>query len=249
MLHFLGLPGALLASGVLASASLAARVVMWLPSAPLRAWLPWLQALTVGLLLGDASLHMLPEALRYGSLSAQQVGLCLALGMLFLLLVECVMRSVPARAGATAFARMDVVADFLHHLVDGIVIGATFAVDTRLGVVVTLAVLGHELPREASNAGVLIAGGYTPRRAFALSVATTAAIPLGAAGVIVLGQTPAFLATNLVLAAGAAIYLACGDLLPGLWQTLGQRGRFIPILGAAAGLAFMWLAALGEQRA
>ncbi|MET0331099.1 MAG: ZIP family metal transporter [Dyella sp.] len=214
----------------------------------LRAWLPWMQALTIGLLLGDASLHMLPEALRYGSLSAQQVGMCLALGMLFLLLMECVIRRVSDDAGAAAFARMDVLADFLHHLVDGVVIGATFAVDTHLGVIVTLAVLGHELPREASNAGVLVAGGYAPRRAFALSVATTAAIPLGAVGIIALGQTPAFLATNLVLAAGAAIYLACGDLLPGLWQTLGQRGRFIPILGAATGLAFMWLAALGEQR-
>jgi zinc transporter ZupT len=247
MLHFPGLPGALFASVALALASLAARLVMWLPPAQLRAWLPWLQALTIGLLLGDASLHMLPEALRYGGLSAQQVGMCLALGMLFLLLMECVMRSVSVDAGASAFARMDVLADILHHLVDGIVIGATFAVDVRLGVIVTLAVLGHELPREASNAGVLVAGGYAPRRAFALSVATTVAIPLGAVGIIVLGQTPAFLATNLALASGAAIYLACGDLLPGLWQTLGPRSRFIPILGAATGLVFMWLAALGEQ--
>lgn len=247
MLHFPGLPGALLASVALALASLAARLVIWLPSTQLRAWLPWLQSLTIGLLLGDASLHMLPEALRYGSLSAQQVGMCLVLGMLFLLLVECVMRSVSTGSATATFARMDVLADFLHHLVDGVVIGATFAVDTRLGVIVTLAVLGHELPREASNAGVLVAGGYAPRRAFTLSVATTAAIPLGAAGVILLGQSPVFLATNLALAAGAATYLACADLLPGLWQTLGPRGRFIPILGAATGLVFMWLAALGEQ--
>jgi zinc transporter ZupT len=248
MLHSPGLPGALLASVALASAALAARLVMWLPPAQLRVWLPWLQALTVGLLLGDASLHMLPEALRDGVLSTQKIGLCLALGMLFLLLMECVIRRAPVAAGAAAFARMDVLADFLHHLVDGIVIGATFAVDRRLGVIVTLAVLGHELPREASNAGVLVAGGYAPRRAFALSVATTAAIPLGAVGIVVLGHTPAFLAVSLVLAAGAAIYLACADLLPGLWQTLGQRGRWIPILGAASGLALMWLAALGEQR-
>ena len=112
-----------------------------------------------------------------------------------------------------------------------------------VGLVVAMAILAHELPREIGNAGVLVAGGYAPRRAFLLSIATTAAIPLGALGIALVGHSPLFLGTSLALAAGTTIYLACGDVLPGLWPGIGRGHRFTPALGVAAGMAFMWLAA------
>lgn len=234
--------GALAASLLVAAASLSARLVVWLPPRRLQAWLPWLQATAAGLLLGDALLHMLPEAMAHG-MSASQAGNCLALGILGLLVVECVVRTVGSHASTATFARMDIVGDTLHHAVDGIVIGASFAIDPTLGFVVALAIMLHELPREMSNAGVLIAGGYMPRRAFLLSVATTAAVPLGALSIALAGHSAIFLGTSLALAAGTTIYLACGDLLPGLWQNIGPGHRFTPALGVAVGMAFMWLAA------
>lgn len=230
------------ASLLVAAASLSARFVVWLPPHRLRAWLPWLQATAAGLLLGDALLHMLPEAMAHG-LSASQAGSRVALGILGLLLVECVIRAVGSDAATATFARMDIVGDTLHHAVDGIVIGASFAIDRTLGFVVALAIMAHELPREMSNAGVLIAGGYVPRRAFLLSVATTMAIPLGALSIVFTAHSMIFLGTSLAVAAGTTIYLACGDLLPGLWQNAGPGHRFTPALGVAGGMAFMWLTA------
>lgn len=237
------LSGPLMASMLVAAVSLSARLVVWIPPRHLHAWLPWLQATAAGLLLGDALLHMLPEAMGHG-MSASQAGSSLALGVLGLLCIECMVRALSTPSSAAAFARMDIVGDTLHHLVDGIVIGASFGIDRALGFVVALAIMGHELPREMGNAGVLIAGGYAPRRAFLLSVATTAAIPLGAIGIVLVGHSPMFLGTSLALAAGTTIYLACGDVLPGMWPTLGQRHRFTPALGVAGGMAFMWLAAV-----
>jgi zinc and cadmium transporter len=116
-----------------------------------------------------------------------------------------------------------------------------------LGIVVALAIMAHEIPREVGNAGVLLAGGYAPTRAFGLSIATTVAIPLGAVGVVVIGHAPVFVGTSLAIAAGSTIYLAIGDVLPGLWLSLGARNRFIPVLGVAAGLLFMWAAALFDH--
>jgi zinc and cadmium transporter len=205
-----------------------------------------MQATVAGLLLGDALLHMLPEAMERG-ITAGRMGECLALGTVGLLSLECIVRAMNPTSSTAAFAKMDVAADFLHHLVDGIVIGASFMTGPALGIVVALAIMAHEIPREAGNAGVLVAGGYVPTRAFGLSIATTVAIPLGAIGMVATGHAPVFVGTSLAIAAGSTIYLAIGDVLPGLWLNLGPRNRFTPVLGVAAGLLFMWAAALFDH--
>jgi zinc and cadmium transporter len=241
----LGLSGVMLASVLVAAASLSARLVVWLPPRHLKAWLPWLQATAAGLLIGEALLHMLPEATAQG-ISTQQAGVRVAAGLLGFLAIECVVRALATSSPTAAFARMDIIGDALHHFVDGIVIGAAFAIDHTLGFVVALAILAHELPREMSNAGVLVAGGYAPRRAFLWSVGTTLAIPLGASLITFTGRLPWLLGSSLALAAGTTLYLACADLLPGMWPNLGRQHRFAPVLGAAVGVAFMWLAAALE---
>lgn len=239
----LDLSGMLGASVAVATASLSARLVVWLTPRRLQAWLPWLQAAAAGLLLGDALLHMLPEAMAHG-LTPGQVGTRVSFGILGLLCIECGVRAMNTPAATAVFARMDIVGDALHHLVDGVVIGASFAIDRTLGIVVALAILAHELPREIANAGVLVAGGYRPRRAFLLSIATTATIPLGAMSIALVGHSPAFLGTSLAVAVGTTLYLACGDVLPGLWANVGPGHRFTPAMGVAVGMAFMWLAAV-----
>lgn len=235
--------GLLAVSGLIASAALAAHLVVWLPPRHLRAWLPWLHATAGGLLIGDALFHMLPETLSH-ALSVTQVTVRVAIGIVGLLTVECIVRGLPAASTTATFARMDIAGDALHHFVDGIVIGASFAIDHTLGLVVALAILAHELPREMGNAGVLVAGGYVPRRAFALSMATTAALPLGAISIVLVGHSPIFLGTSLAVAAGTTVYLACGDVLPGMWPSIDRAHRFTPALGVAAGMVFMWWAAL-----
>lgn len=240
------LPAALAASFTVAAASLAARLVAWVPARRMGAWLPWLQAVAAGLLLGDALLHMVPEAMARG-ISVARTTDALALGILCLVCVECVVRASGELHSSAAVARMNLIGDTLHHLVDGIVIGASFAIDRTLGLVVAMAILGHELPREMGSAGVLVAGGYTPRRAFQLSIATATAAPIGTMGVLALGQAPAWLGTCLALAAGTTVYLACGDVLPALWQNLQRRHRFTPAFGVAGGLAFMWLATVVDH--
>jgi zinc and cadmium transporter len=241
MVQLANMTGAIAASIAVACASLSGRLVVGLPATRLRRWLPWMQATAAGLLMGDAMLHMMPEAMERG-ISASGLGECILLGALALLGVECLVR---ARRQTTAtFAKMDIIGDCVHHFVDGVVIGASFEIGLPLGALVALAILLHELPREAGNAGVLVAGGYAPKRAFGLSVMTTLAVPLGALMIAVIGQAPIFIRTSLALAAGTTLYLAVGDVIPGMWQNLGPRDRFTPLIGVAAGLIFMWGAAI-----
>ena len=234
---------ALIAGVVVASTALATRWVMLAPRHRVPAWLPWMQAAAAGLLLGDGLLHMLPEAMARG-ISAGTASGTVALGMLLLVCVESTVRTLSSERGIATFARMDVLGDALHHGVDGVVIGAAFALAPMLGVVVALTILLHELPRSIGHAGVLVAGGYSPGRAFRLSMLAAMAVPLGAVGTAWLAHVPDFIGTSLAFAAGCTIYLACADVLPAVWQRLDSRSRLAPAAGMIGGVAFMWMAAL-----
>ncbi|WP_329743019.1 ZIP family metal transporter [Dyella sp. A6] len=216
--------------------------LLWFKPQQLLQWLPWLQAMAAGLLLGDALLHLLPEAAAHG-LDAAGTGPLLAVGMLVFMVTEGIVRAF-AHASTAPFARMDLVGDILHHIADGVVIGAAFTVGDTLGVLVALAIAGHELPREVGHAAVLISGGQSPRRAVAWSMAAGALVPAAAMGVVLLGHDPATVAGMLAVVAGATLYLVCGDLLPALWTRLDEGRRYTPMLGVLGGLGFMWLATL-----
>lgn len=233
------IPWSLAGSLLVASVALAARLLVWLPRRSLDAAIPWLQSLAAGLLLGDASLHMLPASLAEGVPSAA-VGSYLAIGIISLFAIECVVRAFGRRTASAPFARLNVVGDTVHHLVDGAVIGASFAVNVTVGSIVTMAIMLHELPREVGNAGVLIAGGYTRDQAIRMTLMTTGAVPLGALLIAIFGHTP-FLGESLALAAGTTLYLSCGDIIPSLWAAK-YGGSLAPPLGVGAGMVLMWLA-------
>ncbi len=233
----------LVASLAVAAITLMARWVMLVPHRKVQTWLPWMQATTAGLLLGDSLLHMLPEAISHG-LAMDFACLVLALGMLLLVCVETGVRVLAAKSGIAAFARMDILGDALHHLIDGVVIGAAFEVNPALGMIMATTILLHELPRSIGHAGVLVAGGYAPRAAFRISVLAAVAVPIGAIGTTLLSVLPGFIGMGLAFAAGCTIYLACVDVLPAVWQRLDARSRLAPMTGMTGGMMFMWLAAV-----
>lgn len=237
---------ALVAGIIVASTALMARWVMLTPSYRVHTWLPWIQAMTAGLLLGDGLLHMLPEAVARG-VSVGSTSGAVVMGMLLLVCMENAVRTLSFKGDIAAFARMDVLGDALHHGVDGVVIGAAFTLDPVLGAVVAVTILLHELPRSVGHAGVLVAGGYLPGHAFRLSMLATTATPLGAVGAVWLAHVSNFVGASLAFAAGCTIYLACADILPAVWQRLDSRSRLAPVTGMVGGVAFMWVAALVDH--
>jgi zinc and cadmium transporter len=236
------MPWSLMASIVTASVALAARMLVWVPQRSLGSLLPWLQSLAAGLLIGDALLHMLPEALDQG-MAFNAMGECLTLGLLGLFFIEYAMRTFAGGTAKAPFARSNIVGDVIHHFVDGVIIAANFSINVSVGSVVTIAIMLHELPREVSNAGVLMAGGYSRDEAFLITLATTGAVPVGALIMSLIGR-PSLLGGSLAFAAGATLYLACGDLIPALWNYSNRRRAFALPVGIGGGVVLMWIAAI-----
>jgi zinc transporter ZupT len=241
----------LLAACFLGATSLISRLVVWLPGHMLSSSLVWLQSLAVGLLIGDALLHVLPEALETGQ-SFDNAMLALAAGAVALVIVESWIRRAPAVPAGdilqrTPFARMNLAGDFLHHLVDGVIVGAAFLGGEAAGIAVMLAIALHEVPRELSSASVLVAGGYPPQRAFALSVMMALGVPAGALAMHLVPLSGMGLGLALAAASGTVLYVALADILPGIWGRLAPHQRAAPALGMCAGLLVMWLAARMEH--
>jgi zinc and cadmium transporter len=212
----------LMASAAVACVSLAGALVLFVSPATLRAWTPTLIALAAGVLLGDAFLHLLPEAVETAGSGGYATGLTLA-GIVSFFLAEKIMRwrrhASHSAASVQPMARMNLLGDALHNFSDGVVLAAAFSLSPPAGVATTLAILAHELPQEIGDVGALIHGGYAPRAAVLRNFLCALSCPLGALFAIVFESSGGVeLAWLTPIAAGGFIYIAAASILPALQQ-------------------------------
>ena len=134
----------------------------------LRRYSELLVSFAVGILLAATFLNLLPEALA--SLPPATVGGVLLASIMVLFLLEKALlwrhhhqgQRDPALAAGAA---MVIVGDGLHNFVDGVLIAAAFLHDPALGWATAGAVILHEVPQEVGDFMVLLAAGFSRRRA------------------------------------------------------------------------------------
>jgi zinc and cadmium transporter len=197
-----------------------------------------LVALAAGALLGDAFFHILPEAVELTGGFGVGLGVSLLSGFLIFFLLEAGLRwghahgeSHHDHAGKSIepFGFLNLVGDGVHNFIDGVLIGASFLVDTSLGVATTIAVALHELPQELGDFGVLLRSGFTPRRALAYNFGSALLAVLGTVLTLLLPVPIELLeAYGMPLIAGGFIYIAAADLVPELHHH--NEHRFVPIV-------------------
>jgi zinc and cadmium transporter len=215
-----------------------------------------LVALAVGALLGDAFLHILPDAAASWGGFTPQLGLMVLAGFLPFFVMEAFLRwehthgthahgpgeHEEAAAGRVApFGWMNLVGSGVHNLLDGVVIAAAFQVSQPLGLSTALAVGLHEIPHELGDFAVLVKAGFPPRRALLYNFLSACVATLGAVGFLLLPFPPAALdKIALPLTAGGFVYIAAADLVPELHHHGGDRRQTALIfMGVLAGLAAM----------
>lgn len=224
-------------------------VAYLIPTHRLRQLTPLGVSLSVGVLLGDAFLHLLPEALA--KIGSVELVMTEALGgMLLFFVIEQIVRgrhrSHPA-GSVMPLAPMNLLGDAVHNFIDGTLIAGSFLVSPTAGWATTVGLLIHELPQEVGDVGTLLYGGYSIRRAILYNLLSAMTCLLGIGFVLGLGLwLKAYTAYALPVAAGGFIYIAASDLIPELHRLTHAINPWAQLVGIAVGIGLMGLLRMTE---
>ena len=202
--------------------------------------MPWLVSYAVGALLGVALLALLPEALE--TLPPPRVFGTLLAGILIFFVLE---KLVLLRHCHTdechvhgAAAPLVLLGDAFHNFIDGAIVCAAVMTSVPLGINTAIAVAAHEIPQEVGDVAILLAAGYSRRRALLLNIVSGAS---GIAGALVayatVGVIPASGPVILAFSSASLLYIAMSDLIPDLHRGQIDSSGLRQVVLIAAGIA------------
>lgn len=213
----------------------------------MRKYIFLLVSLAVGALLGDAFIHLIPEAFET-SANPLYASLLIIFGILVFFVLEKFLHWHHHGDDVDAdhvhpVGKLVLFSDGVHNFIDGIIIGTSFLVSVPLGVATTLAVILHEIPQEIGDFAVLLHAGYTRSRALWLNFLSALASVLGVLVAFALysfGEMgEGFVNSILPIAAGGFIYIAVADLMPELHKTKKISQSILQLISLVLGVIMM----------
>jgi len=205
---------------------------------------------SAGTLLGDAFLHLIPEAFESKS---NFVSLYILLGLLLFFILERFIHwrhchEVGCEEHSHVLPYVILAGDSFHNFIDGVIIGASYLVSLPIGIATTLAVIFREIPQEIGDFGTLLYGGFSKNKALLYNFISALTAVLGAIFVLLVSVRFESVTEVLVpLAAGGFIYIATADMIPELHkhkvhklsETLKQVIFFLAGIGIMYALLYL----------
>ena len=176
-----------------------------------------------GALLAAAFFDLLPESFDLSDSRAMLL-YCLGGFIFFFVLERCAswFHHHHEHDGHAQNARqrwLIVLGDMTHNAIDGVAIGAAFLVSIPTGVITTLAVSAHEIPKELGTFALLLQRGWKDKTVVIANVATAFATIATASVVFLIGtDIDEFVAPLLAITAGFFIYVAASDIIPDIHE-------------------------------
>lgn len=240
---------ALIAVAVVSAVSLVGIFTLAWDEARLRRTLFVLISLAAGALLGDAFIHLIPEAFEEAG-NTLIVSLLVLGGFFTFFVLEKFLNWHHVHADepldAAEHARIHpvghlvLVSDGMHNLIDGVAIGAAFMVSPAVGIATTAAILLHEIPQEIGDFALLIHAGFSRTQALIMNLfsALSAFVGVGLAFVLA-GFFESAAPLIAAFSAGMFIYIAGSDLIPELHKTSGVKRSLTQLLAIGFGILVM----------
>ena len=204
----------------------------------------YLVSFSAGALLGDAFLHLIPEAYENSS-NQHLISIYILLGILLFFILEKTIHwrhchEEPCETHPHPFSYIILVGDTVHNFIDGLIIGASYLVSIQIGIATTIAVVFHEIPQEIGDFSSLIYGGFSRMRALMYNFISALFAVLGAFIVLFFGENSGNLVNFLIpFAAGGFIYIASSDLIPELHKSVEIEKSIRQIIMFILGIAIM----------
>jgi len=214
----------------------------------LERWVPLLASLASGALCGAAGFELIPEALARRDGGAGSVAIGVGAGFVAFAALEMALEMALARglgspsvghpASRHPIVMLNFIGDTIHNAADGAMIAAAFLSDRTVGLVTTLAIVLHEIPRELGSFGVFVHGGLPVRQAVWFNGLTGLAAVAGAAVTVVIGTGTTGVATMLLpIAAGTFLYIGLSIAPTTVFGARSTADRLRRFALAAVGLA------------
>lgn len=201
-------------------------------------------SLAVGALLGDAFIHLIPEAFENFS-NSNAVSLLIILGIIIFFIIEKFLHwhhhgEDKDEPNIHPVGKLLLFTDSFHNLIDGIIIGVSFLASIPVGIATTLAVVLHEIPQEVGDFAVLIHSGYKKGKALWLNFISALTALIGVFIALIFGNiAETFSLWIIPIAAGGFIYIAVADLIPELHKTEEAKHSISQIITVLIGILIM----------
>jgi zinc and cadmium transporter len=218
----------------------------------LEHFLLYFVSFSVGALLGDVFIHIIPHITEEHGFTVQ-IGLYFLLGLVIFFIVEkfihwhhCHHVSHDHKIKPMAYTNL--IGDGFHNLLDGVIIASSFMVSVPVGIATTIAVILHEIPQEIGDFGVLIYAGFKTKTALIFNFLSALLAVVGAALAILLaGQIEGVEVIMLAIAGGGFVYIAGSDLIPELHKECKWCNSLYQLLMLILGIALMLALTLIEH--
>lgn len=199
----------------------------------------FLLSFAAGLLLANAFLHLLPEAINLTS--NWPIFVLVAMAALYFLEHLFVVHSCQEEGCSehNHIGWMSLFGLSFHSLIDGVAIGISFEADFGVGIATSLAIIFHKLVEGGCTYGLLLCGEFSKNKALAYSWLVALATPFGAIMVYFLARqaSQSIMGALLAAAAGVFIYIGASDLVP----ASHKRRSILNVILFLAGIALVWL--------
>ena len=191
-------------------------IFLLLKESIIKKYLFYLVSFAAGSMLGAAFLDLLPEAFESGF--KETVPIFILIGILTFFAMEKFLHWHHHHTGKKevhVFNYLNTIGDGLHNFLDGAIIAVSFLSSTKLGIVVTIAVVAHEIPQEIGDFAILIYGGWSRLKASVINFLTALTAVIGAlAAYFYSGFIENSSLYIMSFAIGGFIYIAGTDLIP-----------------------------------
>jgi len=202
-----------------------------------------LVAFSAGALLSGAFFHLLSESLEH--LSTTKTFTYLLIGFILFFLIERFFHWHHCHKGEKCdvhpFTYLILIGDGIHNFIDGLVIAASFMVNVNFGIITTLLIIGHEIPQELGDFGVLVYGGFSKIKALSFNLISQLTCVLGGIFGYLLSETQEFSLILLPFAAGGFLYISASDLIPELHKEADIKKSLIYFTFFLLGLILLFL--------
>jgi len=214
-----------------------------------RKFLTILVSFSVGALLGDVFIHLLPKLGESDALNLNS-SLWILGAILFFFLIEKYVHwhhhyTMDKSSNHThPLVWTNLLGDGLHNLIDGMIIAAAYLLDIRVGVATTVAVVLHEIPQEIGDFGILLYAGLSRGQALFYNFLSALTSLAGAILVLSFGTSEHALTILAALGAGSFIYIALADLIPEIHKD--KKQTLTQLLSLGLGIVIMFALLLLE---